>query len=116
MSWWPSACARCTRRILPRCLDTVRPFAHRRHATVAHEPLLSEEGFTSSQTAAFMRVDQILADAAPVVVCTHRPVLPPVIKHVAERLGIRMPSRALAPGAALVFHRGIGVVEHIAAF
>jgi 8-oxo-(d)GTP phosphatase len=99
-----------------RCLDTVRPFAHRRHATVAHEPLLSEEGFTSSQTAAFMRVDQILADAAPVVVCTHRPVLPPVIKHVAERLGVRMPSQALAPGAALVFHRGIGVVEHIAAF
>lgn len=90
-----------------RCLDTVRPFAHHRHATVAHEPLLSEEGFVSSQAAALNRVDHILADPAPTVLCTHRPVLPLLVAHIAGRLEVAdAPSAALAPGAALVFHRG----------
>ncbi len=100
-----------------RCLDTVRPFAHQAHATVAHEPLLSEEGFASSPTAALKRLDQILGDGAPAVVCTHRPVLPTVVAHVAQRLGLsESPKSNLAPGAALVFHRGSAAVEHINAF
>ena len=100
-----------------RCLDTVRPFAHQAHATVAHEPLLSEEGFASSPTAALKRLDQILGDGAPAVVCTHRPVLPTVVAHVAQRLGLSAsPKSNLAPGAALVFHRGSAAVEHIDAF
>jgi 8-oxo-(d)GTP phosphatase len=100
-----------------RCLDTVRPFAHHRHATVAHEPLLSEEGFASSPNAAIKRLDQILGDDAPAVVCTHRPVLPAVVAQVARAAGIEdVPSAALAPGAALVFHRGCAAVEYIAAF
>ncbi|HQR81048.1 MAG TPA: NUDIX hydrolase, partial [Actinomycetota bacterium] len=89
-----------------RCLDTVRPFAHHRHATVAHEPLLSEEGFVSAEAAALNRVDHILADPAPTVICTHRPVLPLLVAHIADRLEVAdVPSPALAPGAALVFHR-----------
>ncbi|MEI2620546.1 MAG: NUDIX hydrolase [Candidatus Nanopelagicales bacterium] len=100
-----------------RCLDTVRPFAHHRHATVAHEPLLSEEGFASSPTAAIKRLDQILGDDAPAVVCTHRPLLPAVIAQVARAVGVDdVPSAALAPGAAVIFHRGCAAVEHIAAF
>lgn len=94
-----------------RCLDTVRPFAHHCHATVAHEPLLSEEGFASSQTAALKRVDQILGDDAPTVLCTHRPVIPAVVAHVAQVLGLdSQPPNSLAPGAALVFHRAPGFV------
>jgi 8-oxo-dGTP pyrophosphatase MutT (NUDIX family)/phosphohistidine phosphatase SixA len=79
-----------------RCLDTVRPFAHYAHATVAHEPLLSEEGFTSSPTAALKRLDQILGDGAPAVVCTHRPVLPTVVAHVAQRLGLSASPKSTA--------------------
>ena len=100
-----------------RCLDTVRPFAHQVHATVAHEPLLSEEGFASSPTAALKRVDQILGDGAPAVVCTHRPVLPTLVAHIAQRLGLASsPDAQLAPGAAIAFHRGSAAVEHIDAF
>jgi len=89
-----------------RCLETVRPFAHHRHATLAHEPLLSEEGFASSPNAALKRIDQILGDDAPAVVCTHRPVLPELVEHLCQHFGLsRTPSPALAPGAALVFHR-----------
>ncbi|MEZ5185151.1 MAG: NUDIX hydrolase [Candidatus Nanopelagicales bacterium] len=89
-----------------RCLDTVRPFAHRTHSMIAHEPLLSEEGFASSPTAALKRVDQILRDQSPAVVCTHRPVLPVLLDHVAHRLGLdEVPDTALAAGSAVIFHR-----------
>lgn len=88
-----------------RCLDTVRPYAHATQAPIAHEPLLSEEGFTSSQTAAGKRVDQILGDWNPAVLCTHRPVLPDLLDHIADRLGVSAPRGELEPGAAVVFHR-----------
>ena len=99
-----------------RCLDTVRPFAHATHATIAREPLLSEEGFASSPTAAFKRIDQILADPAPAVVCTHRPLLPALMEHVAAGLGLdQVPEPTLPLGAAVVFHRAADrvVVERI---
>ncbi|MCU0278634.1 MAG: NUDIX hydrolase [Candidatus Nanopelagicales bacterium] len=101
-----------------RCLDTVRPFAHQTHAPLEHETLLSEEGFVASRTAAFKRVDSLLDLPMGMVICTHRPVLPELIAHVAARLAVTdIPDGALAPGAALVFHRtpGATVVEHVPA-
>jgi 8-oxo-dGTP diphosphatase len=88
-----------------RCLDTVRPYAHTVHAPLSHEPLLSEEGFENSQAAAFRRLDQILGEWQPAVICTHRPVLPAMLGHLAERLGVTVPDLELPTGAAVVFHR-----------
>ncbi len=88
-----------------RCLDTVRPYAHATHTTVAHEPLLSEEGFASARAAAFKRVDQILGDWQPAVICTHRPVLPDLLAHIAERVGVLAPDVELDTGGAVIFHR-----------
>lgn len=88
-----------------RCLDTVRPYAHSVQAPVAHEPLLSEEGFDNAPAAAFTRLDQILGDWHPSVICTHRPVLPALLDHVSARLGVAAPDVELPTGAAVVFHR-----------
>jgi 8-oxo-dGTP diphosphatase len=89
-----------------RCLDTVRPFAHANHLAISREPLLSEEGFASSPTAALKRIDQVLADRAPLVICTHRPVLPELMDHVALHLGLsQVPDSALETGESVVFHR-----------
>lgn len=89
-----------------RCLDTVRPFAVARHAVIAHEPLLGEDGFAASRQGAFKRTDSMIEDWEPAVICTHRPVLPALVVHIADRLGLdEVPDAALAPGAALVFHR-----------
>lgn len=87
-----------------RCMDTVRPFAQEHKLKIVREPLLSEQGFEDSPSAALRRMDQILRERQPSVVCTHRPVLPDVIKHVAARLGLKKtPDPVLAPGEALVF-------------
>lgn len=88
-----------------RCMDTVRPYAHATHSTVSQEPLLSEEGFASSRTAAFKRVDQILGDWRPAVICSHRPVLPDLLEHIARRLGTQAPDVELDTGGAVIFHR-----------
>lgn len=89
-----------------RCLDTMRPFAHARHAVIAHEPLLGEDGFAASRQGAFKRADSIVKDWEPAVICTHRPVLPALIVHIADRLGLdEVPDAGLAPGQGLVFHR-----------
>lgn len=88
-----------------RCMDTVRPYAHATHSTVSQEPLLSEEGFASARAAAFKRVDQILGDRQPAVICSHRPVLPDLIDHIALRLGVEAPDVELDTGGAVVFHR-----------
>lgn len=88
-----------------RCMDTVRPYAHATHSTVSQEPLLSEEGFTSSRAAAFKRVDQILGDWQPAVICSHRPVLPDLLSHIAGRLRVSTPEVELDTGGAVVFHR-----------
>lgn len=88
-----------------RCMDTVRPYAHATHSTVSQEPLLSEEGFASSRAAAFKRVDQILGDWQPAVICTHRPVLPDLLAHIGDRLGLQAPEVELDTGGAVIFHR-----------
>jgi 8-oxo-dGTP diphosphatase len=88
-----------------RCMDTVRPYAHYTHSVVAQEPLLSEAGFASARAAAFKRVDQILGDRQPAVICSHRPVLPDLVAHIAQRLGVQAPEAELDVGGAVVFHR-----------
>ncbi len=92
-----------------RCLDTIRPYARSISATVQHEPLLSESGFSESPTAALGRVDALLADHAPTVVCTHRPVLPELFEHLARRAGMSPTAPelnpSLPPGCFVVLHR-----------
>ena len=88
-----------------RCLDTVRPFARTHHLAVNHEPLLGEQSFAAAKGAAFARVDKLLEEDESSVICTHRPLLPAMVMHVADRLGLEEElDPVLAPGEGLVFH------------
>lgn len=92
-----------------RCLDTVRPYAKQVTTTVEHEPLLSEIGFEQAPAAALHRMNLLLTDQAPIVVCTHRPVLPELFAHIAKRVGLSPAANELAPslppGGFVVLHR-----------
>ena len=93
-----------------RCRDTVQPYARGAGLDVHDEPLLSEEGHAGARKASRVRAAELLAWPEPLVVCTHRPVLP-------DLLGVLLPAKGasdlppippLAPGALLVLHRALG--------
>jgi 8-oxo-dGTP diphosphatase len=99
-----------------RCMETVWPFARFRRTSIVADPMLSEEGHARTPDAALQRVDELLAHPEPVVICTHRPVLPAVVERIAHGLGmLQAPAPGLAPAAALVFHRSPAgtMVEHL---
>jgi 8-oxo-dGTP pyrophosphatase MutT (NUDIX family) len=99
-----------------RCMETVWPFARYRRTSIVADPLLSEEGFAQTPDGALGRIDELVEHPEPVVVCTHRPVLPAVVERIAHGLGMtQAPAPGLAPGAALIFHRSPAgtTVEHV---
>ncbi|MBU6313355.1 MAG: NUDIX hydrolase [Actinomycetales bacterium] len=90
-----------------RCRETVRRFAKSIDAEVVEEPALSEEGFADHPKRAVKRLRGLIADPTPLVVCSHRPVLPALVEVIA---GMRITGPAaldpaLPPGGFLVVHR-----------
>ena len=93
-----------------RCRDTVGPFASVRTLPIALEPSLSEERHTENPRNAHERVSQLAAASDPLVLCTHRPVIPTVMQTLAEKFNITQAvddafDPALAPGSYVVYHR-----------
>ena len=91
-----------------RCWTTVSPYADVADLEVEVTDELSEEDATPEAVERI--VHELLERREPVVLCTHRPVLP----HVYEALGVRDPK--LDPGSMLVVHhrRGqvVGLEQH----
>lgn len=88
-----------------RCSATVRPFATAARLPVHEEPVLSEEGHDIEPKASTDRFLELLADPRPLVVCSHRPVLPDLETALSSATGSTLPNRPLAPGAFIVAHR-----------
>ena len=93
-----------------RCVDTVRAFAEERRITVEMEPVLSEQGHLAQPSQAGRLIRSLLADGAPTVVCSHRPVLPDVIAAATEQARTDVPAEPLHAGEFLVLHHRGGVV------
>lgn len=90
-----------------RCRETVRRFAKSVDADIVEEPALSEAEYTEHPKRAAKRLRALLADPTPMVVCSHRPVLPALVEVIA---GLRITGPAdldpaLPPGGFLVVHR-----------
>lgn len=82
-----------------RCVETVTPYAELAGLTVETTALLSEEDVADRPTAGLLRdLRAGLADSGPVVVCTHRPVLPLLFRA----LGVR--NLQLRKGELAVLH------------
>ena len=95
-----------------RCVETVRPFATARRVTIEQEPIFSEPGFESSPNAAMERLDAIIRTPEPVVLCTHRPVLPSLLETVAgyasgpaKQLIRAVQDNGLPPAGCVILHR-----------
>ncbi len=98
-----------------RCVETVRPFAAGRRLTIEQEPVFSEIGYDQSPDAALARLEALLASGKPMVLCTHRPVLPALLGALTARAGgptrqllKAVQTRGLTPGGFVVAHRTMG--------
>lgn len=90
-----------------RCRETVKRYAKSIDADVLAEPALSEESFHEKPKRAVRRMHEFLLDPVPLVVCTHRPLLPALVEAIA---GMRITGPLdldpkLSPGGFLVVHR-----------
>jgi 8-oxo-dGTP diphosphatase len=85
-----------------RCWTTVSPYADVADLYVEVTADLSEEDATPKKVETI--VHEVLQRPEPVVLCTHRPVLP----HVYDALGVRDPK--LEPGSMMVVHHRRGQV------
>jgi len=90
-----------------RCRETVKRYAKSIDAEVRLEPELSEESYAERPKRAARRMQELLLDPRPLVVCTHRPLLPALVETIA---GLRIRGTfdldpKLPPGGFLVVHR-----------
>lgn len=92
-----------------RCLETVKGIAKNLGAKVHHEIELSELGFEQDPKQALKRMEQLSWHARPVVVCSHRPVLPALMKALTATLEVAVDpdiwETKLSPGSFVVVHR-----------
>lgn len=109
-----------------RCLSTVERYSREQGMRMVVKDELTEADHAKrpARTAAVM--ERVMEESRPVVVCTHRPVLPTVIDVVRERstrsVGLELPKEDpyLAAGECLVLHtlRGgpvVAVERHLPA-
>ncbi|MBM6403117.1 NUDIX hydrolase [Phycicoccus sp. CSK15P-2] len=95
-----------------RCTATVEPFAAASGVRLRTRKSLSEEGFEADPERAVRRLGTVLEAGRPAVLCTHGPVLPPlldVLRPLADDDAAREPladaaQGNLAKGEALVCH------------
>ena len=96
-----------------RCEETVRRFAKSAGVPVQQEPDLTEESHATTSGATARRAAELALTRAPIVLCSHRPVLPTIFDALADELGIdaadprwtRAWDPKLPPGGFVVIHR-----------
>lgn len=91
-----------------RCVDTLVPYANSIKASIELEHAFSEEGFEAGKGKSLKRLGQLLATQEPLVLCTHRPVLPDLVKQLTRQLGVKESEHlnpALPPGGFIILHR-----------
>lgn len=91
-----------------RCIETLQPYANSIKSSIELEPAFSEEGFEAGKGRSLKRLNQLMQLREPAVLCTHRPVLPDLIKQLTRRLGVQESEfldPGLPPGGFIVLHR-----------
>jgi 8-oxo-dGTP diphosphatase len=95
-----------------RCRDTVGPYASARSLAITLEESLSEEQHLIDPTRAKSRIRQIASRPEPVLLCTHRPVMPTVMEALQSEFDVSNPNKkdfdpSLTPGSMVIFHRDL---------
>lgn len=78
-----------------RCVQTVKPFTVATHAPLRTKAALSEETFEQAPAKAGRQLTKALERQLPVVLCTHRPLIPSLVARLSEQAAKGSSSRRL---------------------
>lgn len=95
-----------------RCVDTLHPYAQHTGLCLTERKGLSEEGYAEAPAKAVRYLGKVLARAEHTALCSHGPVLPDLLTHLAGRAGAptveasltRLARKGLDKGEVLAVH------------
>lgn len=94
-----------------RCLDTVEPYARARRLPMVTEGTVSERGHRQRPDHVGKRTAELLEGGGRTVLCSHRPVLPAILKAaIGVAGGTSVIGGGLPPSAMVVIHHVRGRV------
>ena len=98
-----------------RCSQTLAPYAAASKMRLLGNPALSEEVFAEDPTRALILLDKLFARSAPVVLCTHGPLLGGLLERVAARVppGVGAAEMALRAAATDRMIKGEILIAHV---
>jgi 8-oxo-dGTP pyrophosphatase MutT (NUDIX family)/phosphohistidine phosphatase SixA len=88
-----------------RCLATLRPAAATLGAGIRLEPTISEDSFLVDPEPGVDRTVELFQQPWPIVLCSHRPVIPGQLEAIRAAAGGQRFLHRVAPGSFFVFHR-----------
>ena len=102
-----------------RCADTLAPYAAGAGLTLVTQDSLSEEGYAADPAKAPKHLSRLIARGESAALCTHGPVLPPLLEALRERVApdhsrAKRLAEALATAADSNLDKGELLVVHLA--
>ncbi|MEE2521116.1 NUDIX hydrolase [Pseudarthrobacter sp. J75] len=94
-----------------RCMATVAPYAKAVDAKIKQVEALTEHRHARNPKKTAAIVESLFDKQRPVVLCTHRPALPTVLKQLGEHMPPRL--RALLPGSDPYLAPGEMIICHV---
>jgi 8-oxo-dGTP pyrophosphatase MutT (NUDIX family)/phosphohistidine phosphatase SixA len=92
-----------------RCLETISPYVEKNSIEIFEKEQLTEDSFRSNPKGVVKLLRQIVAEGKSSLVCSHRPVMPLILKTLAEFADPEVAKdilkiEKLSPSDFLVFH------------
>ncbi len=88
-----------------RCLASLRPAAAALGSGIRLEPAISEDAFAADPEPGNERTAELFNQPWPIVLCSHRPVIPHQLAALRAAAGGPQLLHRVAPGSFFVFHR-----------
>ena len=93
-----------------RCIETITPLARVLDLKPVYKKDLSEYGYAKDKSAPLDYVLKLLGKEEPILICSHNPILPKVLKDLLGKKNFKALDKKLEPGEAWVIHQRNGEI------
>jgi len=93
-----------------RCIETITPLARTLDLKANYKKDLSEYGYSKDKSAAIDYVTKLLGKEEAILLCSHNPILPKVLKALLGKKNFKALEQKLEPGESWVIHHRDGEI------